>query len=165
MAGRGPAPKPSSLRQRRNKTSTAASLPSAADAAEYEVPDLPDREPDHDEEVAVPWHPKVVEWWEAVWRSPMASEFLSSDMKGGLILVAGLYQDFHTATSRTARKEAATEIRLQEARYGLDPISRRRLQWEVARGEEAEKKRRTGRAPKRSESSDSEDPRNVLKIS
>ena len=164
MAGRGPAPKPAALRQRRNKHSTAASLPSAADAADFEIPALPDREPDADEEVAAPWHPKVRDWWNAVWQSPMAAEFLASDMKGGLVLIAGLYQDFHTATSRTARKEAATEIRLQEARYGLDPISRRRLQWEVARGEEAEKKRSTGRAPKRDDS-DGEDPRAMALMS
>lgn len=154
----GPAPKPSSLRQRRNKTTTKASLPSTADAAEFEVPDLPGC-PDEEG-----WHQYVIEWWEAVWRSPMAAELLDADQRGGLIVLARLYQDFHTATSRTARKEAATEIRLQEARYGLDPISRRRLQWEVARGEEAEKKRRSGRAPKRDES-DGEDPRSVLKVS
>lgn len=184
----GPAPKPSSLRQRRNKTTTAASLPSAEASAALPVPDLPPRGPwslkatpaeylDRwptgpnaslarqilDGEVEGPWHPLVLEWWEAVWRSPMAPEFLDADMRGGLNVLVGLYQDYHTATSRTARKEAATEIRLQEARFGLDPISRRRLQWEVARGEAAEKKRSSGKAPKRDHNDDG-DPRRVALV-
>lgn len=151
MAGRGPAPKPAALRQRRNKAATKAQLPSAEDAADFDVPALPGC-PSEDG-----WHEYVVEWWDAVWRSPMAAELLEADRVGGLVVLARLYQDFHTADSRTARKEAATEIRLQEARYGLDPISRRRLQWEVARGEEAEKKRKT--KPK----SDAADPRGHLR--
>lgn len=159
MAGRGPAPKPSALRQRRNRTTTSATLPSEAESARNEVPDLPPRDCEDDDD----WHPKVVEWWKAVWRSPMAVEFLDADMRGGLIVLAGLYQDFHTATSRTGRKDAATEIRLQEARYGLDPISRRRLQWEVARGEEAEKRRKGGKPPKAKKGKPAADPRAVLR--
>lgn len=157
MAGRGPPPKPAALRQRRNKVATKASLPSAADAAEFEVPDLPSRD---DEQ---PWHPMVLEWWEAVWRSPMAPEFLDADMKGGLYLLADLHQLRWTAMSRSALIEAAKEIRLQEVRFGLSPIDRRRLQWEVARGEEAEK-RRSGRTPKpKDDDARGGDPRAALK--
>lgn len=157
MAGKGPAPKPAALRQRRNKTSTAASLPSAEDAAEFEVPELPERE-DGEE-----WHPRVLGWWEAVWRSPMAPEFLDADMKGGLYLLADLHQLRWTATSRTALIDAAKEIRLQEVRFGLSPIDRRRLQWEVARGEEAQKRRTSERGAKNEGENEDSDPRSKLK--
>lgn len=155
MAGRGPPPKPAALRQRRNKAATKATLASAEDAALFEVPDLFVRT-DGD-----PWHPMVLEWWEAVWRSPMAPEFLDADMRGGLYLLADLHQLRWTATSKTALIESAKEIRLQEVRFGLSPIDRRRLQWEVARGEEAEKRRSSGRQkPPRP---DEGDPRKALR--
>ena len=154
MAGRGPAPKPSALRQRRNKPQGGAQLPSAAAASQFDVPELPKREDGER------WHPKVAEWWSAVWRSPMASEFLDADMRGGLCLLADLYQLRWTATSRAALIDASKEIRMQEVRFGLSPIDRRRLQWEVARGEVAER-RRSGK-PKKSKVGDG-DPRSVLK--
>lgn len=153
MAGRGPAPKPAAMRQRRNKTSTRAQLPTEAEAADYEVPDL------HDRDDGEAWHPNVLEWWASVWRSPMAREFLDADMKGGLYLLADLHQLRWTATSRTALLDAAKEIRLQEVRFGLSPIDRRRLQWEIARGEEAERRRSKAKSPQKSEG----DPRAALK--
>ena len=87
---------------------------------------------------------RVVEWWDSVWRSPMASEFLDVDRRGGLYLIADLYQARWTADSASAIANISKEIRLQEARFGLSPIDRRRLQWEVARGEEAERLRHGG---------------------
>lgn len=141
-----PIPKPASLRQRRNKTSTAANLPPQSASATNDVPDLFPREGGGE------WHPMVLEWWDSVWRSPMASEYLDADMRGGLFLLADLHQARWTATSRTALIEAAKEIRLQEVRFGLSPIDRRRLQWEVEKGEQAIEKtttRRERKAPKR----------------
>lgn len=152
MAGIGPPPKPAALRQRRNKTTTAASLPSAEDAAGFEVPALYERTDGKE------WHAAVLEWWEAVWRSPMAPEFLDADMKGGLYLLADLYQVRWTAETAGALVNAAKEIRLQEVRFGLTPIDRRRLQWEVARGEQAEQRRPNKRKPV-----EPGDPRSALK--
>lgn len=154
MAGRGPPPKPAALRQRRNKTSTRAQLPTEAEAAGFEVPEL------HERDDGEAWHPNVLEWWESIWRSPMAREFLDADMRGGLYLLADLHQVRWTTTSRTGLLEAAREIRLQEVRFGLSPIDRRRLQWEVARGEEAERRRSESKPPK---ANDGDDPRAALK--
>lgn len=151
----GPAPKPAQLRQRQNRHATAANLSSAAESAKNAVPDLPPRSDEG-------WHPMVLEWWQSVWRSPMASEFLDADMRGGLFLLADLHQLRWTAKSATALIEAAKEIRLQEVRFGLSPIDRRRLQWEVEKGEvavertEARKVRRNAKSTK--------DPRDVLKV-
>lgn len=142
MAGRGPAPKPPELRQRTNRMSTHAKLPSEAESAENDVPPLFVRDDGKS------WHPMVLEWWDAVWRSGMASEFLGVDMRGGLYLLANLYQIGWTTTSKAAFIEATKEIRLQEVRFGLSPMDRRRLQWEVNRGEQAEKQMERRRMPK-----------------
>lgn len=130
MAGRGPPPKPAALRQRRNRTTTAATLPTPADASKRAVPSLPKRT-----RGTGPWHPQVTAWWKAIWRSPMAEEFLGSDMLGGLYCLAELYQRRWTETKTTALVQVVAEIRQQEVRFGLTPMDRRRLQWEIPRDE------------------------------
>jgi hypothetical protein len=66
----------------------------------------------------------------------MAPEFLHADVHG-LFLLAELEDMFHRAPSAKDKIELAKEIRLQRVAYGLTPIDRRRLQWEVDRGDEA----------------------------
>lgn len=144
-----PAPKPAHMRQRRNKTSTAAVL--QADP-KLKTPALPDRA----------WHPQTLAWWEDIWASPMAPEFDSSD-RHGLFALAYLVDDFWMADSPTERAKLASEIRLQRQCFGLTPIDRRRLQWEIERGDEANertKKRRSRPAPKDAEPP--ADPRSIL---
>ena len=149
----GPVPKPPGLRQRRNRASTKATLPTEAEAAKQEIPPLPDRKGG--------WHERVVVWWESIWRSPMAAEYLDAD-KQGLILLASLQQSFWTARSNKDRFKFAAEIRQQEVRFGLTPIDRRRLQWEVEKGEVAAERTETRRQRKRPDSK--KDPRSVLKL-
>lgn len=71
----------------------------------------------------------TVQWWQDVWRSPMAPEFLQADIHG-LYVLAELRDRFWREPSAAL----AAEIRQQEQRFGLSPIDRRRLQWEVPRG-------------------------------
>lgn len=116
-----PAPKHPSARARRNKVSTAATLVAPT---EVSIPDLPtDRE----------WHPQTLAWWADVWRSPMAPEFDQSDVHG-LLVLAVLVDGFWLKPHWTA----AAEIRLQGQRFGLSPIDRRRLQWEIEKVDEAQ---------------------------
>ena len=150
-----PIPKPPGMRQRRNKTTTRATLPSEAETANAKVPALP---PISATEV---WHPMVVEWWASVWRSPMAVEYLESDKKD-LFVLARLHQDFWTATSSISRQSLAAEIRQQGQRFGLSPIDRRRLQWEIEKGERASQ--RTESRRKASKPDSKKDPRDVLKV-
>jgi hypothetical protein len=140
-------PKHPSVRARRNKVSTAATLVAAP--AGQDIPDLPD-----DRE----WHPQTVLWWVDVWRSPMAAEFDSSDVHG-LLILAVLVDGFWLKPHWTA----AAEIRLQGQRFGLSPIDRRRLQWEIEKVDEAQDRgqRRRGAAPKKQDAS--ADPRSVLR--
>lgn len=154
-----PAPKPVALRQRRNRTPGAATLPSAKSMAKNTVPDLPKRE-----KATEIWHPLVVAWWRSVWTSPMASEYLPSDVNGGLFQLAELHQVFWAAATSKERLAAAAEIRLQEVRFGLSPIDRRRLQWEVEKGEKAVEQTTSRRKARRLQRLSKKNPRDVLQV-
>jgi hypothetical protein len=144
----GPAPKHASVRARRNKTSTGARL---SVVHSVKAPDLPPRD--------AGWHPMTAEWWRDVWASPMAPEFDDSD-RHGLFLLAVLVDAFWVEPS----KELAAEIRLQRQCFGLTPIDRRRLQWEIERTDEAQERGRKRRAaePKPATRGRAADPRAIL---
>lgn len=116
----GPLPKDPALRRRTNKPATRAVLC----GWKRRVPPLPKL----NEGEAAPrmWHALTRAWWRDVWRSPMASAFLTQDLHG-LYILARLVDDFWTHPS----KELAAEIRLQRQCFGLTPIDRRRLDWQV----------------------------------
>jgi len=146
----GPNPKDPSVRARRNKTSTAATLKADPRAT---VPDLPKRGG---------WHEQTVEWWRDVWSSPMAPEFDASD-RHGLNMLAILVDDYWTAESSRERMALAAEIRQQSQRFGLSPIDRRRLQWEIERTEEAVQKGTRRRAASTPKNDGGTDPRATLR--
>jgi hypothetical protein len=115
--------KPPGLRQRRNRTSTAATFEAGA-AAKVDLDKLdPNR----------PWH-KLTRWsWDIWWASPMAVEWVDADVPG-LVRIARLVDDFwHAETDVAAKLEG--QIRLSSTQYGISPISRRQLQWEIKRVE------------------------------
>lgn len=132
-------PKHSSTRARRNKVAGARTLSVVHDV---DTPELPD-------EASITWHPMTQSWWDDIWASPMAPEFDESDVHG-LYLLATLVDAFWVEPSQAL----AAEIRLQRQCFGLTPIDRRRLQWEIDRGEEADqqtKRRRNAAAPSASD--------------
>lgn len=144
----GPNPKPAGLRQRRNKTSTAARLPLDPGVT---APPLPSKD----------WHPRTIEWWTRAWASPMAREWLSADIPG-LELIAELWNDYFCSDNPAMRVKLSAELRLQEARFGLAPMDRRRLQWEIERGDEADSRTRKRRRSQSAPAEDSADPRDLL---
>jgi hypothetical protein len=123
----GPPPKDPALRVRRNKVTTKATLPKAPRARR---PALPRKRP--------AWHPLTKREWNSWWSS--GAEY-SEVHASGLLRLIYLVEDFNRATSAKERKEAAAEIRLQGAEFGLSPLAERRLQWERIHAEdEAAKK-------------------------
>jgi hypothetical protein len=94
----------------------------------------------------------------------MAGEFLGPDMKGGLYTLAELYQQRWTTKNAKELVSIAAEIRLQEARFGLSPIDRRRLQWEVDKGEQAVERTTRRRKTAKAKRTAKKDPREVLKL-
>lgn len=105
-----------------NRASTRAMLPAEGNS-EVKAPHLPKHRD---------WNRLTRLWWRDIWRSPMAVEFLQSDSHG-LYLLADLVDRYWEAPSIAL----AGEIRLQRQCFGLTPIDRRRLQWEVERVESA----------------------------
>ena len=144
----GPAPKHPSVRARTNRASTRATLSPVHDVV---APQLPTRL----------WHEQTRAWWSDLWASPMAPEYDDSD-RHGLFALAVLVDDFWYCQDAKLRKEIAAEIRQQRQGFGLTPIDRRRLQWEIERVDEAQDRgeRRRAAAPK--PSAPAADPRGVL---
>ena len=67
----------------------------------------------------------------------MAAEYDATDVHG-LLQFAVLVDNLWRAETPRDRQAASAEIRLQGLRFGLSPIDRRRLQWEIGRSEEAQ---------------------------
>ncbi|MFZ1927379.1 MAG: hypothetical protein WAU42_14725 [Solirubrobacteraceae bacterium] len=152
MAGRGPAPKPAVMRQRRNKKSTKTTL---SGGSKVKAPELTS---------TIDWHPLTRAEWKRIWASPMASEFTEAD-RDGLVKLAILVNDFYFAQSSGERKALAAEIRLQRADFGLTPRARAGLQWEIERADEAKAKNdRRRRAPAKAEKTRPLDPRGALRV-
>lgn len=105
-------PKPPELRSRRNKAATAATLTEAGTTA----PALP--KGIRCEETRT--------YWKVIWASPMAAQWLESDIQP-LLRLAILVDQFWT----TPTKELAADIAKHEARFGLTPLDRMRLQWKL----------------------------------
>lgn len=135
---------------RRNRSVTKATLPREHDV---QAPSLPERLDD-------PWHPMTVEWWSDIWASPMAPEFEKSDSHG-LFILAALVDSFWYRPSQAV----AAEIRLQRQCFGLTPIDRRRLQWEIEKVDEAQDRGAKRRAKKEPQATDEPavDPRTALR--
>lgn len=148
MAGMGPPPKPAHLRQRTNRKAGAAQLEAPENP---EIPEIPN--PD-----GRTWHPLTVRSWENAWSSPMASQWIDTDVDA-LGRLAILWDDYYQAP----KSLALAEIRLQEQRFGLSPLDRSRLQWEVSRGEEAEE-RRARKQPPAVNRPKAVDPRSILRM-
>lgn len=71
-------------------------------------------------------------WWKDVWSSPMHYEFVRGDLPALFRLVL-MVDRFWKTQSLTVAKE----IRMLEREFGLTPLSRRRLEWNMAQAEEA----------------------------
>ena len=86
----------------------------------------------------------------------MAFEFVGGD-EPALLRLVFLVDRFW----RTGELDLAREIRLMEREFGLTPLSRRRLEWQVAQTEEAKDKHELRRS-KRATIIPGDDPRQVL---
>lgn len=143
-----------SVRARRNKTSTRATLAPRDENAQ--IPELHERPGG--------WTDLTREWWESVWSSPMAAQWDDSDVHNVLI-AAAVYDDMWTAETAKERKDAAAEYRLQRVDLGLSPYSRRRLEWTTETAEQAKDRgrQRRERTVKPPATSLADDPRSALR--
>jgi hypothetical protein len=114
-AGDPTVPKPASMRRRRNRVPKVETV--VAEPVR-EIPPLPDGQD---------WHPRTVACWETIWRSPIAAIWIDVDVLA-LERWASLIDLVHWGRDKTYTQQ---EIRMLEDRFGLSPLARRRLQWEV----------------------------------
>jgi len=110
--------------------------------------------------------PIAQRYWETLWSSPMAVTFVDADIQA-LTRLVSLVDDRARAESADGLLEIVedyngnevqvivgrfagdAEIRQLEDRYGVSPAARRRLQWEVSKGEVVDHPtRQTGRERK-----------------
>ncbi|WP_030558728.1 phage terminase small subunit [Streptomyces aureocirculatus] len=125
MAGRGPAPKDSAKRRRRN----AADLETVITPDdELRGPELPSGVLGVDEDTGEPveWHPMTQLWWDSWRMSPQAQQFVQTDW---LFLIDTALMH-HTMWAR-GRWEFASEVRLRAAKFGATPEDRARLKLTV----------------------------------
>lgn len=148
----GPLPKKAELRQRRNKSSSRATLP-AESAPIEERPPLPPTKGSDGEG----WHFMAKRFWDDVWSSPMRWEFVGGDLPALYRLVSLVDKYWKTFSLSIAK-----EIRLLEREFGLTPLARRRLEWQVAQTEEAKDQREMKRARRARVIDNDGDPREVL---
>ncbi len=141
MAGVGRLPGPNS----RSRTRGQQPVRLAADA-KVKAPRL---------DPSIDWDPRSRAVFKNWYRSEMSPLWNDVD-RDGLAQLILLVDSFFKAEDGRARAQIATEMRLQSARFGLDPASRSRLRWQ----KEAPK-RSVGRARAAREASD-EDPRDLL---
>jgi hypothetical protein len=126
-------PKPPGERVRRSGSqSNWRNLPPAKP---FKRPELPKRTP--------AWLTSTRKWWAALWDSPMATTYLEPD-------VPALVRLAEMVDARARGELGATEtvaMTALEDRFGLNPKSRRALQWEITQAERGER-RRDGKVPK-----------------
>lgn len=151
------------VRARRNKASTATELPApgSPELRRVKAPPLNAKLLGIKGSIK----PPVQRWWRTIWASPMAPRWLTSDVEGlyGIALLRQQMIEF-----AAAGKSVATilgEIRQQEARFGLDVLARRRLDWriEAPRHPDAPAPEATKREPTEIDDSNTFDPRAVLR--
>lgn len=86
----------------------------------------------------------------------MASKWLPSEFDG-VFRMAMLWDEFYV----NGKALVLAEVRLQEQRFGLSPLDRSRLQWEVNRADEAEQQHKKRNQPK--DTPQVGDPRQLLR--
>lgn len=153
-------PKDPETRQRRNKAVTAATLP-APDSPELSKLKAPALTAQH-LGIRGAVKPQVQRWWKEIWQSPMAPRWLKSDIEGLYLIALARHQVAVYAADGKPVSSLLSEIRQQEARFGLDVMARRRLDWRIEgpRNPDPQPAPETERAPPAPESFD---PRRVLR--
>ena len=83
----------------------------------------------------VEWNPVVVQWWDAIWDSPMAGEFIKSDFTNLYLAAKYLHHSVDPYMKDTAARAYGDKFERVCKSYGLDPQARASLRWSISQGE------------------------------
>lgn len=83
----------------------------------------------------IEWHPVVMDWWEDIWDSPMAGEFIKSDFTNLYLAAKYLHHAVDGYTKDTAARAYGDKFERICKSYGLDPLARASLRWSISQGE------------------------------
>lgn len=117
--------KPAHLRQRTNRKAGSGLIEAPIRPRVLQIPNPDGRE----------WHALTLVAWTNAWQSPMASQWLDTDVDA-MGRLAVLWDEFNKGDTKVM-----AEIRLQEQRFGLSPLDRTRLQWQVNRADESDRRK------------------------
>jgi hypothetical protein len=149
---KGRKPKSPETRQRRNKSTSAATLPPEkpeGEAAQPKVPPLPEKNGG--------WTKQAMVAWYRIWKAPMAARYLKADFFRIEILTDMVDRYWRGETA------LASQIRLEGDSFATSPLARRRLEWEIRdQAEELEKVAAAGGARQVTKRG-GPDPRKVLR--
>lgn len=113
-----PPSKPPGQRIRRNRPpATAATLAFRPMVARVELAELD----------AGQHRPETLRFWDAIWSSPARPEWDASDVRGGLLVVAALFDRFYSPDRRGLGVRLSREIAAHLRALGLTPQSRAAL--------------------------------------
>lgn len=144
MAGVGPAPKDPSKRARRNKDVVQLRVVEIETARKPDLPEFDVELKRDGEQVMVPfvWPAATRDWWSMLEMHPLKGEFTELDWSY-LMDTARIHAAFWLG-----RIDAASELRLREAKYGFTPEDRARLriQFAQAASEEVDAQAKVERA-------------------
>ena len=115
------------------------------DPALIQIPDLPNPEdwiqlPPHLREdidslgLEIKWLQPVKEWWEYVWSSPMASEYVAADVFGLYLGCYYLNESLNPYYKASERLGFSKQFEATMKNYGLTPSARETLRWNIAQG-------------------------------
>jgi len=114
-----------------------AEIPEMPKASDW-LPLPPYLEGEEVEEEEVDWCDPVKSWWHDIWASPMASEFVQSDIHTLHVACVYLHEGLNPYYKLSDRLKSLTSFESTIKNFGLTPVSRENLRWAVSQGEQAQ---------------------------
>lgn len=99
-----------------------------------------------EEEGPAQWAGPVVDWWQDIWSSPMAGEFVDSDVHGLYLACYYFHESLNPFYKASDRIAFAKQFENSIKNYGLTPSARESLRWQVAQGAAAQNRTQQIRA-------------------
>lgn len=116
MAGRGPAPKDPTKRRRLNTPAAGEWTQLPEEGYQGEIPSL----------AGLGLSKATQEWWEHIWRTPMATQWTDGDVPA-LVELAVLRERL-----LDGKVSVASEVRLRSEEFGLTPKGRQDRRWRIS---------------------------------